>query len=262
MNQFILPAHGASLFCRQYGRGAPVVMVHGACVDSNFFLDTAQLLAQWFSVYIYDRRGYGQSEMDENGNHSISTQTEDLAALIQSIGVPCHIIAHSGGTVLVMELASNRPELVRKILLYEPIDAECVDSESEMQRHLGDIRKLVRRGNFGEGLCRFIPYLGEKDERGNAATATELKYSTQNCRCFIQYEFESFFWYAANAAFLQKMDISIGIGELSHGTWRWDVATNLIRKLDADQLYFPGAHSCPRDLPKEFALLSAGILSK
>ena len=111
------------------------ILIHGACVDSDFFHDTAQILARQFSVYTYDRRGYGRS--NSCTDHTILTQVEDVVGLIRQISTPCHIVAHSGGTVIAMELAAKHPSLVRKLVLHEPIDTECMDIECDAAKNTG-----------------------------------------------------------------------------------------------------------------------------
>lgn len=258
--QFTLLSNGIKLYCRRYGEGQPLIMIHGACVDSDFFQDAARVLSRWFSVYIYDRRGYGRSETGED--HSIAAQVSDAATLIQTIGAPCPIVAHSGGTAIAMELAARRPELVTKLLLHEPVDADSMDTDCQVKKTLDEISAVIRTGKYNKAVTLFLPLLGDRDPRTREATDEELKHMGQNCRCFMEYEFDAFLGYNADAAALQGVDTVIGIGELSCDTQRWEVAVRLAEKLSAKLLYFPGAHNGAFDLPKEFAYLTAGILTE
>ena len=221
MDTFFSPVSDGKLYCRKYGQGLPIILIHGACVDSDFFHDTAQILARQFSVYTYDRRGYGRS--NSCTDHTILTQVEDVVGLIRQISTPCHIVAHSGGTVIAMELAAKHPSLVRKLVLHEPIDTECMDIARD-------------------------------------ATDEELQHIGQNCRCFAQHEFDQFFSYSADASALANIPITIGVGEQSRDSHRWTVAHGLAHKLNAGLIFYPGAHNCAFDLPREFAYLTAGIL--
>ncbi len=67
--------------------------------------------------------------------------------------------------------------------------------------------------------------------------------------------------YHPNYTALTPFPTTVGIGELSRNSLRYDVAHNLARNLNAQLLYFPGSYNCPRDLPTEFAFLSIGILA-
>lgn len=261
METFWVEANGIRLFSWKMGQGEPVILIHGACTDSDFFRDTAKVLSQQYLVCSYDRRGYGRSSEDDLSDQTVERQAEDLLAVVRQIGMPCHIIAHSGGTTIAMEFAARYPQLVRKIILHEPTDADCIEPGSEEEASLAQISDYIHRGKYNSAIAHFLPRLGERDQRARDATQGELERMGQNCMCFIKKEFEPMFRYAGNASALKYRDITVGVGEASQGTARWDVAVKLAGKLDADLLYYPGGHNCPYDLPREFAYLCCGVLN-
>lgn len=262
METFWVDTNSVRLFCWKMGQGEPVILIHGACTDSDFFMDTAEALSKNFMVYSYDRRGYGRSEGPENADQSVSCQADDLAAVVQQIGCSCNIIAHSAGTTIAMEFAARYPQLIRKMILHEPINAGCIEHGSEEEKTLLEIEDLIHREKYNRAMTQFLPRLGARDPRAREATEGELERMGRNFRCFIQKEFVLTFRYAGDPASLKYLDITVGIGELSQGTTRWDVAVKLAKKLDADLRYYPGGHNCPFDLPIEFAYLCSGILQE
>ena len=57
MKTFIIEATDTFLHGRQYGDdGSPVVLIHGACVDADFWNDCAAHLSKHHRVFTYDRR--------------------------------------------------------------------------------------------------------------------------------------------------------------------------------------------------------------
>ena len=257
--EFQISARGIRLYCRKCGKGDPIVMIHGACVDSDFYSETAEILSRSFSVYTYDRCGYGRSE--DHRDHSISSQSEDVAALIHKIGYPCHVIAHSSGTSIAMELAFRHSNLVRKLILHEPIDANCMDQDGDAIMQLREIDTLVQQTEYNKALMKFIPLIGKKDFRAREATIEEAAHIVKNCHCFIQNEFQEAFSFRANIESLKKLDITVGIGDASRGNEHEQMAIRLAEKIGADIIWFPSAHNGPFDLPKEFAWLCTGILN-
>ena len=128
MKTFIIEATDTFLHGRQYGDdGSPVVLIHGACVDADFWNDCAAHLSKHHRVFTYDRRGYGRNE--ETDDHSIHIQAEDACRLIRLIGEPCFVVGHSAGSLIAMELALTHPELIRGIFLYEPVKNDLLDGE-------------------------------------------------------------------------------------------------------------------------------------
>ena len=258
MEQFWFSSDGFRLFGRKTGQGSPVIMIHGACVDSDFFRDTAAVLSASFTVYLYDRRGYGRSE--DGDDHSIAAQAEDAAALIREIGTPCHIIAHSAGTAFAMELAARHPELVRKMLLHEPVETDCMDPDSETILKHREISELIRSGKTSKALGMFIPLLGEKDPRGREPEKEEQSHAAQNSICFIRKDFQHVFSYHADPEALHCRDITVGTGEHDGKIGGHTIAKNLSRKLGCELVWFPGGHNGPYDLPREFAWIASGTL--
>lgn len=249
----------ANLFFQRIGKGEPLIMIHGACVDSDFFADTAKILARWYTVYIYDRRGYGRSTDCEES--TVALQVTDLAALIRQIGTPCHIAAHSAGTIIAMGLIEQYPQLVRNVLLHEPLDAGSLPAECAVSETFRKIVCKIRAGKINSAMAQFLPLIGERDPRARDVRPEELLHTDRNRRQFMMFEADEFFRYCAPIDAISRSNITIGIGELSKDTFRWTVSTELARKSGASLLYFPGGHNCAYDLPNEFAYLTAGAIA-
>ncbi len=250
---------GRSLFCRVDGEGDPLLLIHGACVDSTYFREAAALLSTRYRVVTYDRRGYGRS--DDFEDHSIRAQAEDAAELIRTIGRPCHVVAHSGGTVIARELLRTDPEPVRTLLLYEPVDAACEHGDPALTARIKKIRTLITEQKYNRAATEFLPLLGETTPGAGALSAEELERMSRNTRCFMKYEFLPFFSYTAPVSEHGKCSIYIGLGERSNGTFRRSMGEHLARRLDADIIGFPGGHNGPAEFPNDFARILMDVLS-
>jgi pimeloyl-ACP methyl ester carboxylesterase len=68
-------------------------------------------------VHAIDRRGRGQS--GDPPEYALDKEFDDVAAVIDSIGAPTHLLGHSYGAICSLE-ASLRTNGVRKLVLYEP----------------------------------------------------------------------------------------------------------------------------------------------
>ena len=78
---FQITTGGTTIYCRRRGSGDPLLMIHGACTDSDFFSETAALLSSHYTVVTYDRRGYGRSSEVSTQDHSIAVQAADIINL-------------------------------------------------------------------------------------------------------------------------------------------------------------------------------------
>ncbi|MFR2627345.1 MAG: alpha/beta fold hydrolase [Collinsella sp.] len=101
--------------------------VHGACVDGTFFDGIACELSHNYRVIAYDRRGCGGSSEAADGSYDLAAQAADLQAVIEHVGAPTNVLAHSAGTLVALELLRIEPHLVARAILHEPaVSAEGV----------------------------------------------------------------------------------------------------------------------------------------
>lgn len=112
---------GIELEYRTVGVGQPVVLVH-AGVFADWFepLIKEPSLSSGYCLLIYHRVGYaGSSHVP--GPISIAQQAAQLRALMLSLGITrAHIVGHSSGGNIAMQLALDAPQTVRSLVLLEP----------------------------------------------------------------------------------------------------------------------------------------------
>jgi pimeloyl-ACP methyl ester carboxylesterase len=114
------------------GSGPPVLMVHGLGGTSNFYQVQAQALADRFQVIRPDSAGAGRSPV--TGQISIGSHADDLAALLEQLGVSgVTVVGHSMGTLVVRTLATRHPGLVSRLVLLGAV-AEPADAVRQAQR--------------------------------------------------------------------------------------------------------------------------------
>jgi pimeloyl-ACP methyl ester carboxylesterase len=117
MQRLTSPA-GATVSYDQYGRGPPLVLVHGSFSDHKTnWKFVKPLFETQFTVYAIARRGRG--ETDATQGHSLEDESSDVVAVIQSIGEPVFLLGHSYGAQTALAAATNVPDRIRKLVLYE-----------------------------------------------------------------------------------------------------------------------------------------------
>lgn len=100
------------------GSGAPVLLVHGAAAD--WFTPVAELLVEHRYRVLYPHRaGYGHST-DLTGDLDVSAHAGHAAAVLAASGVThAHVVGHSSGAAVALELARAHPDLVESLVLLE-----------------------------------------------------------------------------------------------------------------------------------------------
>ena len=99
------------------GDGPPVVLIHGGAVDGRFFEHNVPALADAFRVITIDLWGHGRSP-DRDGPFSIASFSDDVAAVIERVaGGRAHVLGHSIGAVVALDLAMRHPDRVDRLIV-------------------------------------------------------------------------------------------------------------------------------------------------
>src|SRR3990170_1149655 len=123
------------------GAAAPVaVLVHGVTGWwRTWWRVGPALAAAGWRVIAVDLRGHGNSPRIE-GRATIGDLAADLAAIVEHTGTPVDaLIGHSLGAAVSAELASRRPELMRRLVLEDPPATAGADDlrwQSNLEREL------------------------------------------------------------------------------------------------------------------------------
>jgi pimeloyl-ACP methyl ester carboxylesterase len=115
----VLRAHGLEIAYEREGAGAPLVLVHGAAVDSRMWRPQLAALADEFTVVAWDEPGAGRSA-DVPSDFGLVDYADCLAALIRALDLgPAHVAGLSWGGTVAQELYRHHPELVATLLLVD-----------------------------------------------------------------------------------------------------------------------------------------------
>jgi pimeloyl-ACP methyl ester carboxylesterase len=115
--QMTTSADGTPIAFDRLGDGAPLILVGGAWNNRHSPAALAELLADGFAVYSYDRRGRGDS--GDTPPYAVERELEDLAAVIEAAGGLAFAFGHSSGASLALEAtAAGVP--ISKLAMYEP----------------------------------------------------------------------------------------------------------------------------------------------
>jgi pimeloyl-ACP methyl ester carboxylesterase len=109
---------GTAIAFDRLGHGSAVILVDAALCYRGMGQSgqLAELLAQHFTVFTYDRRGRGDS--GDTAPYAVEREVEDIAALLSEAGGAAFVWGMSSGGVLALE-AANRLSGIKKLALYE-----------------------------------------------------------------------------------------------------------------------------------------------
>lgn len=124
---------------QESGQGEPVVFIHGAFVTDAFRPLLAEPgLSKGYRLVAYTRRGYG-GDPPPASPLSIAEHAAGCRRLLAHLGVArAHVVGHSLGGSIALQLAFDAPDLVRSLALLEPalLAGESADAYRESLERL------------------------------------------------------------------------------------------------------------------------------
>ena len=100
--------------------GPPIVFVHGFGGDLNNWLFNQEALAEHHTTYALDLPGHGGSSKDV-GAGDLASMTAALAAWLDALKIArAHLVGHSMGGAVSLQLAATKPDLVASATLICP----------------------------------------------------------------------------------------------------------------------------------------------
>ena len=143
---------GTPIAFDRVGGGPALIVVNGALSDRKAGTALAERLAPRFAVYLYDRRGRGDS--GDTAPYAVAREVDDLAAVLGAAGGAAGVLGHSSGAVLALEAA--RTLAFTTLALYEPpfvVDDTRAPVPEDYVPHL---KKLLAEGQRGEAVQYFM----------------------------------------------------------------------------------------------------------
>src|SRR5260221_7661807 len=153
----VLSKDGTAIAFDRIGNGPPVILVDGALCYRGIGQSgqLAELLAQHFTVFTYDRRGRGGS--GDTAPYAVEREVEDISALLSEAGGAAFVWGMSSGAVLALE-AANRLSGIKKLALYEAplIVDDCRSMTEDDWVRIGEAVAADRRIDAGKVFLKSV----------------------------------------------------------------------------------------------------------
>lgn len=150
------------------GSGDPMVLVHGSTSDYRIWSSNVEELSKKHRLIVVSLRHFFPESWDgTGGNFSIQQHAADVAALISTINLgKVHLVGHSRGGAITVEVAKARPDLIRTLILVDgaiqmpvPETAETRASASFNKKLFAALHENIRSGNQELAAEQFIDTL-------------------------------------------------------------------------------------------------------
>lgn len=256
--------NGVKIYYKISGKGKPVIFVHGAVNDADYFNETTKILEQYYQVISYDRRGSARSTCTEDvTDFSVDAQAEDLIALIDELRFPkVVLVSISAGGEMALEAMKKRPEQISHLIAYEiPMLEVVLEERPELLDWVKMMEKLIEDGWLKQATKEFAISI-PMDERAPQKDLEEKERDRKNFNHFIHHEFSYFSYYKPDLEYYtsHKEKVTAVVGDRSMDSNFAKAMELFSEKTGCELLHFPGHHNLAYDLPVDFATCLLGVL--
>jgi len=110
------PVNGVRLWYAVFGRGDPVVMVHGGLANSNYWGLQVRALERHYRVIVLDSRGHGRSTSGPLGYDPMSS---DVLGLMDYLHIrKAALVGWSDGAIIGLDIAIHHPDRLSKLFAF------------------------------------------------------------------------------------------------------------------------------------------------
>jgi pimeloyl-ACP methyl ester carboxylesterase len=131
------------------GVGTPIVLLHATGFLGRIYRPIAEKLCAIGHVYSFDQRGHGDSGLSPSGDYNWELTMRDLEGFIEVMGFGrVRAFGHSAGATAIGSLGAERPDLISRSVLVEPVIFESPNSSELEWRNPFMERTLKRKRSF------------------------------------------------------------------------------------------------------------------
>src|ERR1700704_633838 len=163
----------------EHGSGEPVLLIHAALLADWFSPLLAQSnLRERYRLVSYHRVGFAGSSR-ATPPLSIADQATHARMLLQHLGIPrAHVVGHSSGGCIALQLALDAPDLVQSLALLEPFVASGPVADEFSRSAVGPAFGRYAAGDPAGAAALFLQAVGGPEyrtivERSLGASALE-----------------------------------------------------------------------------------------
>ncbi|MCW0235465.1 MAG: alpha/beta fold hydrolase [Ferrovibrio sp.] len=146
------------------GDAPRLMLLHSGAASHRQWRPLIAALGRGWHIVAPDLVGHGETPMPDHGRPTLEDEVALLAALLERMDGPVHLIGHSYGGAMALELARRQPQRIASLAMYEPVafgllrDSSQRDAWREIalvaQRHID----LVENGDARAAAIAFLDY--------------------------------------------------------------------------------------------------------
>lgn len=152
-----LTTHSSCLHYLHVGKGKPVLLIHGSLCDYRYWTPQINVLHRQFELLVPSLPGYWPDALtSESPRFTMAAHVDAMHALLSHAArnQPVHVVGHSRGAQVAVELALAQPQSVATLTLCDP-GFPFTDEPPTGSFHLQAVQQL-RAGDTEQAMRHFV----------------------------------------------------------------------------------------------------------
>jgi len=155
---------GGLIHYEAFGRGRPVIFIHGWLGSWRYWMRTMEALAADYRAYALDLWGFGDSDKSKE-RYSVDDYTHLVHEFMDQLGIPgASLVGHSLGAIIALRLTNLEPSRVLRLAVVSlPLTPRTVSN------------RLLAYGDTNSPLTKMLWWrqISHKDVQAEAEKAAE-----------------------------------------------------------------------------------------
>jgi len=114
----LAPVNGVKIWYAVYGRGEPVLLLHGGLANANYWGHQVRALQRRYQVIVMESRGHGRSSRNQEP-YGYDLMASDVVALLDHLAIKqAAIVGWSDGAIIGLDIAMKHPKRVSRLFAF------------------------------------------------------------------------------------------------------------------------------------------------
>ncbi|UWU78595.1 alpha/beta hydrolase [Bradyrhizobium huanghuaihaiense] len=112
------PVNGIKVWYAVFGRGEPVLLLHGGLANANYWGHQVRALQRHYQVIVMESRGHGRSSRNQEP-YGYDRMASDVIGLLDHLEIKkAAIVGWSDGAIIGLDIAMKHPERVSRLFAF------------------------------------------------------------------------------------------------------------------------------------------------
>ena len=143
------PVDGIRIWYATFGRGSPVILLHGGLANSDYWGHQVRALAPRYRVIVMDSRCQGRSTCND-APISYALMAADVLGLMDFLSIrKAAVVGWSDGAIVGLEIALHHPERITKLFAFaansNPAGVKDVSKSPVFEAYIARARREYER---------------------------------------------------------------------------------------------------------------------